>query len=328
MRKLKQLLKRIISYLAIFLFFFSTQLLQGEVIDRIVALVNNEVITLSELEEAGSRLFRQLIETTPPGEREEKLKKARREILEQLIENKILEQEIRKRKVEVSEREVDTAVAEILKHNRLTENELKMALAKEGISYAAYRRQIRDDLGKMRLINREIKSKIVVNEEDLKRIYQEKIKEFMEPVEVKLQQIFIPGPRSGAGEELKNLEAKVENLWRRARQGEDFTELARRYSLGPEAKDGGILGYFKKNELIPELEEIAFKLKIGEISDIVRSSHGWHILRLLERKGGNPKPFAEVAPKIREAQLQQEAEKKFQEWLQHLKSKAYIEIRL
>ncbi len=322
------MLMRIVSYFAIFLFFFSAQLLQGEVIDRIVALVNNEVILLSELEEAGSRLFRQILETTPPADAEEKLKKARREVLEQLIENKILEQEIRKRKVEVSQREVDTAVAEILKHNRLTENELKMALAKEGISYAAYRRQIRDDLGKMRLINREIRSKIVVNEEDLKRIYHEKIKEFMEPVEVKLQQIFIPWPRSGSTEELKNLEEKVENLWRRARQGEDFTELARRYSLGPEAKDGGILGYFKKNELIPELEEIAFKLKVGEISDIVRSPHGWHILRLLERKGGNPKPFAEVVPKIREAQLQQEAEKKFQEWLQHLKSKAYIEIRL
>lgn len=310
------------------LFFFSSGLLRAEVIDRIVALVNNEVITLSELEEFGGRLFHQLKEATLPAEREEKLKKARRDALEQLIENKLLEQEIRKRKVEVSEREVDAAVAEILKHNRLTENELKVALAKEGITLAAYRRHIRNDLGKMRLINREIKSKIVINEEDLKIIYQQKIKEFTDPVEVKLQQIFIPWPRGGTAEESKNTEEKIKDLWRRARQGEDFTELARNYSLGPEAKDGGVLGYFKKQELIPELEEVAFKLEVGEISEIIRSPHGFHILRLLERKGGTPKPFTEVAPKIREAKLQEEAEKKFQDWLQNLKSKAYIEIRL
>ncbi len=248
--------------------------------------------------------------------------------MEQLIENKILEQEIRKRKVEVSEREVDAALAEILKYNGLTENELKVALAKEGISYGTYRRHIRDDLGKMRLINREIKSKIVVNEEDLKKIYQEKIKDFTDPVEVKLQQIFIPWPREGTTEEIKNTEEKVKDLWRRARQGEDFTELARNYSLGPEAKDGGVLGYFKKQELIPELEEVAFKMEVGEISQIIRSPHGFHILRLLERKGGTPKPFSEVASKIREAKLQEEAEKKFQDWLQNLKNKAYIDIRL
>lgn len=310
------------------LFFLSAHLLQAEIIDRIVALVNNEVITLSELEEFGSRLFHQLKESALPAEREEKLKKARREALEQLIENKLLEQEIRKRKIEVSEREVDAAVAEILKHNQLTENELQVALAKEGITFAAYRRHIRNDLGKMRLINREIKSKIVVNEEDLKKIYQEKIKEFTDPVEVKLQQIFIPWPRERTAAEIENTQEKVKDLWRRARQGEDFTELARNYSLGPEAKDGGVLGYFKRQELIPELEEVAFKMEVGEISEIIRSPHGFHILRLLERKGGNPKPFAEVAPKIREAKLQEEAEKKFQDWLQNLKSKAYIEIRL
>jgi len=310
------------------LFFLFPPLIQAEVIDRIVALVNNEVITLSELEEFGSRLFRQLKESTWPAAGEEKLKKARREALEQLIENKLLEQEIRKRKVEVSEREVDAAVAEILKHNRLTENELKMALAKEGITYTSYRRQIRDDLGKMRLINREIKAKIVVHEEDLKKIYQERIKDFTDPVEVKLQQIFLPFPRGATAEEIKNIEEKVAELWRRAHQGEDFAQLARNYSLGPEAKEGGVLGYFKKQELIPELEEVAFKLEEGQISEVIRSPHGFHILRLLERKGGTPQPFAEVAPKIREAKLQEEAEKKFQDWLQNLKSKAYIEIRL
>lgn len=310
------------------LLLFSPSLLESEVIDRIIALVNNEVITLSELEEVGGRLFEQIEESTLPSEREEKLKRARREVLEQLIEHKLLEQEIKKRKVEVSEREVDAALAEIMKQNRLSEKELKAALAKEGLTYSAYRRHIRDDLSKMRLINREIKSKIVLQEEELKKIYQARIKEFTEPEEVKLQQIFLPFPREASPKEIKNLHSKISELGQRARQGEDFSELARNYSLGPEAKEGGVLGYFKRGELIPELAEVAFQMEIGSISEVIRSPHGFHILRLLERKGGTPKPFAEVAPQIREAKLQEEAEKKFKEWLQGLKSKAYIEIRL
>lgn len=320
-------MNKICFYLFLFFLFFPQQL-RSEVIERIVALVNNEVITLTELEEAGAHLFQQIKESTRPAERQEKLKKAQREVLEQLIESKLLEQEIKKRKVDVSEKEVDAAIAEIMKHNHMSENELKMALAKEGLTYFAYRQRIRNDLGKIRLINREIKSKLVITEEDIKKIYQEKIKDYTEPVEVKLQQIFIPLPRQASSAEVKEAEQKINDLWRRARQGEDFTELARSYSLGPEAKAGGVLGYFKRQELIPELEEIAFQMEIGEISAVIRSPHGFHILRLLERRGGTPKPFAEVAPQIREAKLQEEAERKFQEWLQSLKKKSFIEIRL
>ena len=97
---------------------------------------------------------------------------------------------------------------------------------------------------------------------------------------------------------------------------------------GPEAGEGGVLGFFKHKELMPELEEVGLRLNPGEISDLVRSPLGFHILRILERKGGEPKPFAEVQYKIREEMIQAEAERKYNEWMKDLKSKAYIEIKL
>lgn len=300
----------------------------GQVVDRIIALVNDDVIFLSELEEAGKLLFEQIRKSTLPEESEGKIKKARRELLNQLIEDKLLEQEIKNRKIEVSEREVDQAIEEVMKKNQLTENDLKKALAKEGLTYSAYRQRVKLDLGKIRLINREIKAKIVVKEEDLRNYYRENIGEFTEPLEVKLQQIFLrqgPALSSKQSDELKKIALEIHQ---RARQGEDFGELVQRYSQGPEKAEGGVLGFFKKGELIPELEEATFHLKRGEISEVVQTPQGLHILRVLDRRGGEPRPFAEVRHRIREQITQAEGMKQFEEWLKALKSKAYIEIRL
>jgi len=299
-----------------------------EVVDRIVALVNDDVIFLSEIEEAGRFFFEQIRKSTLPQEREEKLKRARQEVLERLIEEKLLEQEMRNRKIEVSERDVDMAIEEVMKKNHLSENELKKALAKEGLTYSAYRQRVRLDLGKMRLISREIKSKIVVKEEEIRKYYRENPEEFTDPLEVKLQQIFIPLPDGASAQEVEATREKAQAIWRQARAGADFGELVRKHSRGPEAQEGGVLGYFKKGELRAELEMATFALSPGQISELVETPQGFHILRLLERRGGEPRPFAEVQFRIREKITQTQGLKQFEEWLKTLKSKAYIEIRL
>ncbi len=302
--------------------------LRGEVTDRIVALVNNEVITLSELEETVKPLYEQVRQTSTPAEREQKLKKIREEVLDHLVDSKLLEQEIKKRKFEVPERDVDAAIGDVLKSTNLSENDLKKVIAREGMTYSAYRQRIREELGKMRLVSREIKSKIVIEEETLRKAYQANLEKFTDPLEVKIQQIFFPLPQNSSQDEAAVIKKEARSILERARKGEDFTELAKKYSRAPEASEGGVLGYFKHKEMMPELEEVGFKLKVGEISDLVNSPMGFHILRVLERKGGEPKPFAEVQNKIRDEMIQVEAEKKYNEWMKDLKSKAYIQIKL
>jgi peptidyl-prolyl cis-trans isomerase SurA len=290
--------------------------------------VNNEVITLSELEETVKPLYEQVRQTSTPAEREQKLKKVREEVLDHLVDSKLLEQEIKKRKFEVPERDVDAAIGDVLKSTNLSENDLKKAIAREGMTYSAYRQKIREELGKMRLVSREIKSKIVIEEETLRKAYQGNLDKFTDPLEVKIQQIFFPFPQNGSQEEAAAARKEALSILEKAQKGEDFTELAKKYSRAPEVREGGVLGYFKHKEMMPELEEVGFKLKVGEISDLVNSPMGFHFLRVLERKGGEPKPFAEVQNKIRDEMIQVEAEKKYNEWMKDLKSKAYIQIKL
>lgn len=319
---------QLVSCLLAASFFLFPDGTRGEIVERIVAVVNNDVITLSELEEAGSRMFEQVQQSSLPAEKEEKLQKARRAVLDQLIENKLLEQEIKNKKVEVTERDVDAAIQQILQQNQANEEQMKAMLAKEGITLSTYRRRLHDELGKLRLINREIKSKIVIKEEDLRKIYQDNLAKFTDPAEVKVQQIFFGIPQLATEAEVASIRQGALSILEKARSGEDFAELAGKYSQGPEAHEGGVLGFFKHNELRPELEESAFKLQVGEVSGLIKSPEGFHILRVLERKGGEPKPFAEVQNQIRDEMMQAESEKQFQEWMKALKAKAYIEIRL
>jgi peptidyl-prolyl cis-trans isomerase SurA len=302
--------------------------LRGEVVDRIVALVNGEIVTLSELEQMGKPIYEQIRQTSTGAEREEKLKKAREEVLDGIIEGKLLDEEIKKRKIEVPERDVDAAIQQVLKSSNLTENDMKKALAREGMTYSVYRKKVREELGKMRLVSREIKSKIVIDEERVREYYRKNQEKYTDPLEVKLQQIFFAVPKDAGKEETEAVRREARSILDRARKGEDFSELARKYSQGPAAGEGGLLGYFKHKELMPELEEAGFKLKPGEISDLVRSPSGFHILRVMERKGGKPRPYAEVQSKIREELSEAEAQKKFDQWMKELKAKAYIEIRL
>jgi len=302
--------------------------LRGEVVDRIVALVNGEIITLSELEQMGKPYYDQVSQTATAEDREEMMKKARLQVLGRLIESRLLEEEMKKRKIEVPERDVDATIQDVLKSSNLTENEMKKALAREGMTLSTYRQRVRDELGKMRLVTREIKTKIVIEDEVLREYYRKNPEKFTDPLEVKIQQIFFPVPQHASREETAAVERETRPILERARKGEDFAELARKFSKGPEAGEGGVLGYFKHRELMPELEEAGFKLRTGEVSDLIRSPAGFHILRVLERKGGEPRPFAEVQSKIREELSEAEAQKKFEQWMKELKSKAYIEIRL
>lgn len=319
---------RKMHFLVFLIFFLIPGGLRAEVLDRIVALVNTDIITLSELEEAAGPAFEQVRKTALPSERESKMSEARKSILDLLIEGKVLEQEIKNKKVDIPDRDVDFTVEDILKQNHMTENELKLVIAKEGMSYSLYRQRIRDDLGKMRLINREIKSKIMIKDEDIKKFYQENLDSFIDPAEVKVQQIFFGIPGDATEEQMAKIRFEAYTILDRIKKGEDFTKLVKDYSQGPEVKFDGILGYFKHNELRPELEQAAFKLNAGGVSDVIRTPEGFHILRVMEKKGGEPHALAEVQPKIRDELVRVESEKQFREWIATLKSKAYIDIKL
>ena len=287
------------------------------IIERIVAVVNGGVITLSELEEflGPERVRREGVDV------DRERKGARRWALERLIEKKVLLQEAKDQGIEVREERIDRRIEE-MKGRFALEEEFRQALREENLTEAKLRRRIKEDLMVSLLIDREVRAGVRVGEEEIRLFFEENRERFKEPEEVGLSHIFI---RVKEGEVWK--EKKGEELLRRLREGADFSLLAREYSQGPTAGEGGRLGFLKRGELSPEFAGAISGLAVGEVSDLIKMEDGFHIVKLEGRKAARPMELSEVREGIESLIFAEKAEKRYQEWIRELKNEAHIEIR-
>jgi peptidyl-prolyl cis-trans isomerase SurA len=263
-------------------------------VDRIVALVNGEIITLSELEQRGKFLYDDVRKTSTAGELEEKMKKARLQVLGHLIESRLLEEEMKKRKIEVPERDVDATIQDVLKSSNLTENDMKKALAREGMTYSTYRQNVRDQLGKMRLVSRK-SSRRSSSRRGTEDYYQKNL-EIHRSLEIKIQQIFSLCPRMPREKRRRGSKGSPGDSGK-GPEGR-FQRAGQEVFYGSRSQGWG-LSYFKHRELMPELEEAGFKLRPGEVSDLIKPGRVPHFAGAGTEGRGTP-PFAEVQLKIQE----------------------------
>lgn len=303
-------------YLLLFLFLLLPALCNSEIVDRIVAIVNEEIITLGDVEE--------FVEV----EKAEKIKSIRdyflglklREKLELLIEDRLIRQEAKRMGIEVGEGEIDQVVEGIKRKNLISDDELKENLKRENISYESFRQGIRDAIIRERVISRMVTPELNLDDRKLREYYDLHKDEFKEE-EVRLRQVFISGVREDSRERAKKALSLII-------KGVPFEEVAKEYSDEPSGKYGGDIGFVKKNDLIPELRDALKGKAKGEITDIIRSPYGYHILRLEEIKGGDPPPFDEVKEEIKRRLILEESQKRYREFVEKLKRKSYIEIKL
>lgn len=303
-------------YLLLFLFLLLPALCNSEIVDRIVAIVNEEIITLGDVEE--------FVEV----EKAEKIKSIRdyflglklREKLELLIEDRLIRQEAKRMGIEVGEGEIDQVVEGIKRKNLISDDELKENLKRENISYESFRQGIRDAIIRERVISRMVTPELNLDDRKLREYYDLHKDEFREE-EVRLRQVFISGVREDSRERAKKALSLI-------LKGVPFEEVAKEYSDEPSGKYGGDIGFVKKNDLIPELRDALKGKAKGEITDIIRSPYGYHILRLEEIKGGDPPPLDEVKEEIKRRLILEESQKRYREFVEKLKRKSYIEIKL
>ncbi len=293
----------------------------AEVVDRVVAQVNDEVITLYELEQAEESLMRQMGEEVPAGREAE----VQRKVLDQLITKKLIDNQARSLGIAATDADVDNALNDVLTRGGITEEVLRKSLASQGVSYEEYRKDLGDQIEKARLISMEIQSKIDLNEERLKNYYYEHIDDYTGRAGVRIGLIFL---RRGDYGTKASLKARAEELQTRLDKGETFEELAALFSEGPAAANGGDLGFIESGNLSPFISEAIAPLSEGEVSEPVKSSAGIHFIKLIERSDGEKRPFEKVRDTIHEILYNQEAEKRFNRWIQELKKKAYIEVML
>ena len=300
----------------------------AETIDRVVAIVNGEVITLTELNEAVSFLLNNTEEMTNFDGVKTDSAEIKRKVLDRLIDNKLIEQETKKMGIVVSEKETNNALENIQKENSISRKELVEKLESKGLSLEKYKEQVRHGMEKMMLINREIKSRVIVNENELKKYYTENMESFKIVTEVRIQHIFLPIPPNADEAKIKDVYEKARELLVKLDNKEDFGKLAKMYSQEPSTDLQGDMGWFKRGEVTPFLEKIVFSLKVGEISGIIRSGLGLHILKLMDRKEGGVRPFEEVKDEIRDTIYTKKVEKEFKEWFEGLRKRSFVKVKL
>ncbi|MBI5043451.1 MAG: peptidylprolyl isomerase [Nitrospirae bacterium] len=289
-------------------------------IDKVVAVVNNEVITQSELEEIIQKPRKQIMEDFSGVEQERLLNKLTRDILNRMIEKKLQLQVARQMNITVSKAEVDAALDDIKVKNAFPDDEtFKRALAAENMTLEQYKKELTEQLMIMRLVTKEVRSNVVISEEEIKRYYEEKKKDYTIPEEVKLRIIFFKGD---------NGIKKSEDVLGQIKKGADFADMAKKYSEDPTAKDGGDIGFVKKGHMLPAIENAAFSLKKGEVSNVIKADAGYYIIKIEDKKEPQYIPIEKVREEIEKSLYEQKANALYDEWLRDLRKNAHVEIKL
>lgn len=293
-----------------------------EVVESIVAIVNDDIITLSEYKNAHDQIYQMLRSQLQGEEFQKQYDRMKKELLESMITELLLLQEAKRRGLNVSE-QLRLTIENIKQENGLnSDEELMLLMRRQGIDFEVWKSKMEENIMRQGVIMTEVDRNIVVDDSEVVNYYRTHPEEFTEPIEYKLKAILVSDQQrsSDEAEELKQeISAKVA-------AGEDFTTLASTYSEGPEKESQGDLGSFKEGELSKNLEDAVKKLEPGETTPWLEVQGGWYILNLVEKKERRLKSFEEVKREVEEKIFMERRQAELIKFLDELKEKSYIKI--
>jgi peptidyl-prolyl cis-trans isomerase SurA len=302
--------------------------LQAEVKNRIAAVVNGEVITQSEVENAAEPVLKRIRESYKGSDMERVQAEARKNVLNRLIDNLLIEQEVKKGGFTVTDEELMDAIKEILAKKNSSMEDLNKALAAQGMSFEAYKAEIRSQMIKIKLVRREVRTKIAISDEEIGAYYVEHRSEYEGKEAVRLKQIVILVPKNANTAARNQLRAEAEELHSQLMKGKSFDLIAARHSQGPAAEAGGDLGFVERGAMLPEVEKVAFALEGGQISSVIASPVGYHIIMVVDKRGSGLKPIEHVREEIRAKIETEKMGKKYEEWIEAVRQRSHIAIKL
>ena len=308
-----------------FFILFIPSFLSAEIIDRVVAVVNDEVITLSEFNEESRDTLQRIADQAPPSELAGALQNARRDILSRMIDRKITVQKAEEMNISVNDAEIDGALESILARNKATREDLNKELAARGITEAAYRTSLREQILFSRLVSYEVNSKVVITEEKARQYYDTRYMRELPVNGYYLLQIGLGG--SGGRETKEAVRKKALEIREAAINGQSFNQLAATYSDLPSAVDGGDIGVVKENEMAPDMLKGVQALQPGDISPVMETPAGFIFFKLLgvNRDGTIIRaPFDSIKEEIFSLLRNEEQERLYSNWVKELREEAYI----
>jgi peptidyl-prolyl cis-trans isomerase SurA len=323
MRLLKKLINQSFFTILLFLMFFMSETAIAKVLDRVVAKVNSEIITLSSVKER-VELLKLKLRGDYKGSEEEILDQA----LNTIVDEKLQLQEGKKRGLQVDDSAVEAAIKDIEKKNDLQEGQLAVMLESEGRTIESYKNHIRDQILLSKVVRFGMGSRVSISERKIAKYYHSNQKDFWEPGKSRVRHILILIEEGLSVDKKKEKYLLAKSILREVKGGRDFAAVAKVYSEDISASEGGDVGFVEKGKMVPEFESAVYRMKEGEISDIVETEYGYHIIKVDKVLAGRTLPLRDVKNKIQFILSSKKQKSAYDEWMNELKRTAFIEISL
>ena len=311
------------AFFALLLAFIPAMAQETQSSDKNAALVNGVAISM---EQYNKELNIQLNRVSQQGQQvsDDQMAKLKDNILDSLIEREVLYQQSQKAGIKITDQTIDDQLAAIKKRFP-SETEYKNALAKMNLSEDEVRLQIKRGLSIRELIEQQISSKVVITDEESKAYYDKNPQMFKQPAQIKASHILIKV--DAKADEAKKAEArkKIEVVQQKLKDGDDFAALAKEYSEGPSNAKGGDLGYFRRGQMVKPFEDAAMALKPNEVSEVVETRFGYHLIKVYDNKPEQTLAYADVKDKITQRMKQEKIEKEAVQYVDQLKKDAKLE---
>jgi len=302
----------------------------AETVDRIIAVVNDDVITLYELNAAFEPYEKNIENSYKGNDKDKVIKQARETLFQRMVDNILIEQEAKKSgiSVTVKDEDVNNVLQDVLTKQKISMPDFLKNIAEEGKSIESVKKEIRSQIVRMRLLRREVKDKIMVSDAEIGEYYDKHRQEYEGKESVRMKQLFLSLP-PGADKTVKTkVKAEALRLRELILKGESFDLLALNNSQGPAAAQGGDVGFIEKGTIIPEVEAVAFSLPVDQISEVIETSLGFYIIKVVDKKGAGLKPITMVREEIKSKIEDEKLDKKFDEWISSVRAKSHLEIKL
>jgi len=302
---------------------------KGRVVEETAARVNNEIITRGELERSRVTLKDELERDCPrctAAEIEQRLVPAEKNLLRDLIDNLLLIQRAKDAGVTV-DTEVIRRLDQIRQENKFESmEELEKQVQASGLNYEDFKASRRDELYRSEIIRREVGSRIAPDPAEVRKYYDQHMPQFVRPEQVYVREIFVSTEGKSEAEK-PALKSKAEGLLQRVKAGEDFGELAKRFSDGSTAKTGGDLGLFERGQLAPNLEQIAFQMSRDGVSEVNETQTGFLILQVMEHYVAGQQPLEKVENEITNILYSEKMRPALRAYLDKLREDNYVETK-
>jgi peptidyl-prolyl cis-trans isomerase SurA len=303
---------------------------KGTVVEEIIARVNNEIITQSDFQKADAQLHDEVehdCQGCSPEKISEEYKDQQKDLLRGLIDQSLMVQRAKDMGISV-ETDIVKRLDDVRKQNNLNSIEdLEKAVEGSGLAWEDYKTQIRNGMLTQEVIRREVGSRINIPNEEVKKYYDAHPDEFTRPEEVSIAEIFL-STEGKSPEEIESVQKKAEDLHNRVVKGDDFNEIAKRYSEGSTAKDqGGDLGTFKRGVLAPQLDEVVFKMQKGQITDVIQTKTGFEILKVQAHYVAGLQPQEKVENEIMNRLYMSKMQPQMRSYLAELREESYVMVK-